>query len=138
MENVLNYIHSTERNRWYGDEFESGYGFDTYDSSQVLGLISEELKYRDTGNAFLNFGIETMKIQSSSTFGFSGQRGHLSGDRSWLDLDSTWNIMSPSSYNDQYQRFQAAYTRQVELREAALQQFSTLIENMVDDQESIL
>jgi hypothetical protein len=72
-------------NQWYRDEFAKGYGFSTYRPDTVPNVIYEELKYRDTGNSFLNFGMDVLKMPAVPTEAFSRNRPTASEAQSWLE-----------------------------------------------------
>lgn len=82
-------------NKWYRDEFAQGYGFSTYRPDVVPNVINEELKYRDTGNSFLNFGMDVLKMPAVPTEAFSRNRPTASEAQNWLDRG---NFSSFSSY----------------------------------------
>ena len=70
--------------QWYLDEFKDGYGFRTYRPEVIPNAILEELKYRDTGNAFLNFGADVLKLPPIPTAAFSTSRPSASETSNWL------------------------------------------------------
>lgn len=71
--------------QWYRNEFTQGYGFTTYRPDVVPNVIYEELKYRDTGNSFLNFGMDVFKMPAVPTEAFSRNRPTASEAQKWLD-----------------------------------------------------
>ena len=71
--------------KWYTDEFKDGYGFDTYRPDEIPNFIREELRYRDTGNAFENFSVEILKATPKPTKSFDDSRKTASELGHWLD-----------------------------------------------------
>ena len=101
-------------------------------------IVNEELKYRDTGNAFLNFGVEVMKMDPIGTDAFSGKRPKASALKNWLERDSDYNATVPASSNEKIESFKIAYSEQMSLRSGAESALNAYIDDRLDKSLSVL
>lgn len=100
--------------------------------------MNEELKYRDTGNAFLNFGVEVMKMNPIGTNAFSGKRPKASALKNWLERDPDYDANIPTSSNEKLESFKIAYSQQMSLRSGAESALNTYIDDRINKSLSVL
>ena len=119
-----------------------GFGFETYepDEGKLPSLIENEQRLRDTGNAFTNFFVDTMKGKTIYTESFSGKRARASSPQmdNWLTRDPDWHIEPPASYQERVEQFRAAYIQQTKLRKEAEEKLQKMVVNRMDAQDAAL
>jgi hypothetical protein len=125
-----------QMDKWYKDFVNKGYDFETYEPDEVPTLIAAEQRIRETGNAFVDFAVQVMKMPTKYTEAFSGKRKKGREVDNWLDLDTDISHTGPESLVDKMQEFRKAYMKQSELRKEAEMKLTRMVINRMDSQDN--
>lgn len=105
--------------KWYKDYFANGYGFETYEPDVVPTLIRTQARFRETKNAFVDFGVQILQMGTKYSNAFSGSRPKGSEVGNWLERDPEWFSKTPSTYEERILEFKQAYMKQTQERKKA-------------------
>ena len=125
-----------QMDKWYKDFVRKGYDFETYEPDDVPSLIAAEQRIRETGNAFVDFAVQVMKMPTKYTEAFSGKRKKGNMVDNWLELDTDISYSGPESQVERMQEFRQAYMKQSDLRKEAEMKLTRMVINRMDSQDN--
>lgn len=127
-----------EMDNWFFLYKDKGYQFETYEPNTIPNIIRYEQRIRDTGNAFDNFRVDVLKMDTVYSDSLSGKRPKGDKVGNWLERDSNYKIPPLESVEDRMLSFREAYIAQTELRKEAESRLTQMIGNRMAFQDKIL
>ena len=122
-----------QTDKWYKDYFANGYGFETYEPDVVPTLIRTQARFRETKNAFVDFGVQVLQMGTKYSNAFSGSRPKGAEVGNWLERDPDWFSKLPATYEERILEFKKAYMQQTQERKQA----EGILEGTVSDRMAV-